>query len=154
MQRSLSLPLDLNCDVAANSNAGCAVKMSDESSFGPAFNAVGGGWLVDILVQGELQVTTIKNRYAMERTNSTIKVWFWPRNSTYVPGDVQNDTGNVDTDAWVRLFQGIHAVSSSVITTFVRFNFSGHSGCVLPFRSVRLCLALWCPQHYHQPFLL
>jgi hypothetical protein len=93
----------------------------------------------------------------MERTNSTIKVWFWPRNSTYVPGDVQNDTGNVDTDAWVRLFffpKEFMWSLSNIITTFVHFTLLGHSGCVLSFRSVRLCLALWRPQHRYQPFIL
>jgi hypothetical protein len=41
-------------------------------------------------------------RYVMERTNATIKVWFWSRNSGSVPFDVKNSTGTVDTDTFVR----------------------------------------------------
>ena len=39
------------------------------------------------------------SRYAMERTSSFIKVWFWPRQGD-VPSDVVNSAKTVDTDAW------------------------------------------------------
>ncbi|KAJ7669535.1 laminarinase [Mycena polygramma] len=70
-----------NCDVAVNSNAGCGVKLNDARSYGPTFNSNGGGW------------------YAVERTNTFIKVWFWPRNGA-VPADVKSGGASVDTDNW------------------------------------------------------
>ncbi|KAJ7349959.1 endo-beta-glucanase [Mycena albidolilacea] len=74
--------LNLDCDTAVAGNAGCGVKLSQATSYGPAFNANGGGW------------------YATERTNSFISVWFWPRNDPAVPADVKAGGGSVDTDNW------------------------------------------------------
>ncbi|KAG2008383.1 glycosyl hydrolase family 16 [Coprinopsis cinerea AmutBmut pab1-1] len=59
-----------NCDAAVNFNAGCGVKIQDSRSYGPAFNAMGGGW------------------YAVEITPKYIKSWFWPRDSSTVPPEV------------------------------------------------------------------
>ena len=73
-----------NCDSAATNNAGCGVQAPSANSYGPAFNAAGGGW------------------YAMERTNSFIKVWFWSRGAGNVPSDVKNGATTVNTDNWVR----------------------------------------------------
>ncbi|KAF8679935.1 glycoside hydrolase family 16 protein [Rhizoctonia solani] len=56
------------------------------NSYGPAFNSVGGGW------------------YAMERTSTYIKVWFWPRNSGAVPSQVRNGASSIDTSTWGRPF--------------------------------------------------
>ena len=40
-------------------------------------------------------------RYAMERTTTFIKVWFWPRQASDVPSDVRNgNSGSINTDAW------------------------------------------------------
>jgi hypothetical protein len=58
------------------------VKSPDNNSYGPAFNANGGGW------------------YAMERTTTYIKVWFWSRNSAYVPAGVKSGAGSLDTSGW------------------------------------------------------
>ncbi|KAK7036466.1 hypothetical protein VNI00_011663 [Paramarasmius palmivorus] len=74
--------LQLDCDVAANGNAGCGVQLPQWNSYGPAFNSNGGGW------------------YAVERNNDFIKVWFWARNDGSVPGDVRNGASNVNTDGW------------------------------------------------------
>ncbi|KAF7789293.1 hypothetical protein EIP86_000236 [Pleurotus ostreatoroseus] len=71
-----------NCDASVNNNAGCGVKATATNSFGPSFNSAGGGW------------------YAMERTDSFIKVWFWTRNAGNVPSDVKNGGTTVDTDNW------------------------------------------------------
>ncbi|KAH0581301.1 hypothetical protein H2248_012398 [Termitomyces sp. 'cryptogamus'] len=71
-----------NCDSAVMNNAGCGVKFSDSRSYGPAFNSNGGGW------------------FAMERTSSFIKVWFWSRTATNVPSDVKNGITSVNTDNW------------------------------------------------------
>lgn len=38
-----------NCDVAVTNNAGCGVKVSQANSYGPEFNANGGGWCVGCL---------------------------------------------------------------------------------------------------------
>ncbi|RDB27908.1 putative glycosidase C21B10.07 [Hypsizygus marmoreus] len=71
-----------NCDSAATNNAGCGVKFTDSRSYGPTFNSNGGGW------------------YAMERTTSYIKVWFWSRAATNVPSDVKNGATSVNTSNW------------------------------------------------------
>ena len=73
-----------NCDALENGNAGCGVTAPAKNSFGPAFNAAGGGW------------------YAMERTPNFIKVWFWSRQDGSVPSGVKNGHTSVNTDDWVR----------------------------------------------------
>lgn len=70
-----------DCDVAANGNSGCGVQAPTTNSYGPQFNANGGGI------------------YAMERTSSFIKVWFFPRNSN-IPSDLKNGASAVNTDNW------------------------------------------------------
>lgn len=71
-----------DCNANDNGNVGCGVKSSDQASYGPAFNKVGGGW------------------YAMERTTSYIKVWFWERSSTSAPFDVSGDLSSISTSNW------------------------------------------------------
>ncbi|KAK7692231.1 hypothetical protein QCA50_003856 [Cerrena zonata] len=70
-----------NCDVNTSGNTGCGVQAPTANSYGPAFNAAGGGF------------------YAMERTSTFVKVWFWTRNGN-VPSDVRNGGSTVNTDAW------------------------------------------------------
>ncbi len=72
-----------NCDVNTDGNTGCGVQATSANNYGPSFNANGGGW------------------YAMERTNTFIKVWFWPRNGGSPPSDVSSGSGSINTDAWV-----------------------------------------------------
>ncbi|KAH8984634.1 endo-beta-glucanase [Lactarius akahatsu] len=72
----------LDCNTAANGNAGCGARFTDGNSYGPSFNANGGGW------------------YALERTNSFIKVWFWGRGSGSTPAEVANGAGSINTDTW------------------------------------------------------
>ncbi|KAF9443774.1 glycoside hydrolase family 16 protein [Macrolepiota fuliginosa MF-IS2] len=72
----------LDCNTQVNSNSGCGVKFPTANSYGPSFNSNGGGW------------------YAIERTPTFIKVFFWPRNSGSVPSDVRNGGSTVDTDNW------------------------------------------------------
>lgn len=71
-----------NCDVNTSGNTGCGVQAPSANSYGPSFNAAGGGF------------------YAMERTTSFVKVWFWTRNGN-VPSDVKSGGSTVNTDAWV-----------------------------------------------------
>jgi len=73
--------LTTDCDAFVNSNSGCGVAAPTTNSYGPPFNSNGGGW------------------YAMERTNSYIKIWFWPRNGS-PPSDVSGGAGSVDTSNW------------------------------------------------------
>ncbi|KAH6908023.1 glycoside hydrolase family 16 protein [Coprinopsis sp. MPI-PUGE-AT-0042] len=76
-------PGQLDCNYAINSNNGCNVKFpGSPASFGPSFNQAGGGW------------------FAMERSNSAISVWFWPRNSEYVPTDVKSGASSVNPAGW------------------------------------------------------
>lgn len=77
-------PTGLNCDVNTDGNTGCGVQAPTTNSYGPSLNAIGGGW------------------YAMERTNSFIKVWFFPRNGN-TPSDLSAGGSSVDTDNWVCL---------------------------------------------------
>lgn len=43
----------------------------------------------------------LAGRYAMERTNRSISVWFWPRDSPNVPSDVRSGTSaTVSTGGW------------------------------------------------------
>ena len=60
------------------------MKVTQSNSYGPSFNSNGGGW------------------YAMERTDTEVKIWFWPRNGN-VPSDVKNGETTIDTDGWVGL---------------------------------------------------
>ncbi|KIK91498.1 glycoside hydrolase family 16 protein [Paxillus rubicundulus Ve08.2h10] len=71
-----------NCDVNETNNESCGVSVSDTRSFGPAFNSAGGGW------------------YAIERTSSLIKVFFWSRYSTSVPSNVKTPGSTIDTGSW------------------------------------------------------
>ncbi|KAF9517634.1 glycoside hydrolase family 16 protein [Hydnum rufescens UP504] len=71
--------VSLNCDATVNNNQGCGVKSTDPASYGPPFNAIGGGW------------------YAMERTSSSISVWFWRRDDPSVPWSVQMGLSDLDT---------------------------------------------------------
>src|ERR1700761_4477981 len=76
--------ISTNCDTNVNFNQGCGIQTSPAAvSYGPAFNANGGGW------------------YAMERTTEFVKVWFWPRyGSPEPPLDVRFNLGGVDTTLW------------------------------------------------------
>jgi hypothetical protein len=72
-----------NCDINAPGqgvNVGCAIKTSDTRSFGPGFNAAGGGV------------------YATEWTSDAISIWFFPRGN--IPSDV--DGPNPDPSTWGR----------------------------------------------------
>lgn len=40
-------------------------------------------------------------RYAVERADSFINVWFWARDDESVPSDVADGSWFVDTDDWV-----------------------------------------------------
>ncbi|KAJ7148542.1 glycoside hydrolase family 16 protein [Mycena crocata] len=74
--------LQLDCDTNVAGNTGCGVNVGQATSYGPTFNANGGGW------------------YAVERTNTFINVWFWTRNAANVPADVRAGSATVNTSNW------------------------------------------------------
>ncbi|KAK0232388.1 2 beta-glucan [Armillaria nabsnona] len=74
--------LQNECDVNVNSNAGCGVQLQNSISYGSGFNDNGGGW------------------YALEWTDSFIKIWFWARNDPNVPTGVRTGGSVVITDNW------------------------------------------------------
>ncbi|KAA1472515.1 2 beta-glucan [Dentipellis sp. KUC8613] len=77
-------PLQNDCNVAVNSNAGCGVLENDPNSYGPDFNSNGGGW------------------WAMERTSDEVKIWFWTRDDANTPSDIKNGASSLNTDNWGR----------------------------------------------------
>ncbi|KAF9475567.1 2 beta-glucanase [Pholiota conissans] len=84
-QRGTGAPGQLDCNWQVNSNTGCGVRFGGGMSYGPNFNANRGGW------------------FALERTNDHISVWFWPRNATVIPNeieDVNGDTFTLSTTKW------------------------------------------------------
>ena len=72
-----------NCDAnGPMGNQGCGVVSDSPTSIGPNFNQGGGGW------------------YAVQRTESFIKVWQWSRDDPNVPNDVKNSLGSVSPSQW------------------------------------------------------
>ncbi|KAG6333764.1 hypothetical protein ID866_5326 [Astraeus odoratus] len=68
---------------ANNSNVGCGSAFDyAPASFGPQFNAIGGGW------------------YAVERTNDYISIWFWGRSDQSVPVEVTMAASAINTSNW------------------------------------------------------
>ena len=100
-----------DCNALVNGNAGCGVADTRGNSFGPAFNTNGGGL------------------FAMERTETSIKVWFWPRDGS-PPAEVRDGNDNIDSDNWVSLSHshGVRVQSQILIP----LRFAGHTDCILP----------------------
>ncbi|KAH9939824.1 putative beta-glucanase from glycoside hydrolase family GH16 [Amylocystis lapponica] len=73
---------ETNPNLAANGTQGCSVDAPYTTSFGPTFNAAGGGW------------------YAIERNAELIRIWFWARFDSGVPPTVSNASNVVDTSQW------------------------------------------------------
>lgn len=71
-----------DCDAYDNNNSGCGVSINDNKSYGPQFNSNGGGW------------------YAIERSSSYIKIFFWERTSDSVPSDVTSPGSSINTSNW------------------------------------------------------
>ncbi|KAF8558266.1 endo-beta-glucanase [Imleria badia] len=71
-----------NCAAYETANKGCGVQFDDAASFGPPFNSNQGGW------------------YAIERTSSNIKVYFWPRGDHSVPPQVELSYAVVEPATW------------------------------------------------------
>jgi len=72
----------LDCDALVNGNAGCSVAFPGSDSYGPSFNEDGGGW------------------FALERTNTSINVWFWSRSCLSVPLEIKQGSRTVSPLNW------------------------------------------------------
>ncbi|KAI1787217.1 laminarinase [Ganoderma leucocontextum] len=79
---------------------GCGVQAPRASSYGPSFNAVGGGW------------------YAMERTDTYIKVWHWQRNDADIPTDIRYGSLFIDTSSWGLPFADFPNTNCNMTTHF------------------------------------
>ncbi|KAF8442810.1 glycoside hydrolase family 16 protein [Boletus edulis BED1] len=71
-----------DCAAYETGNDGCGVQFVDHASFGHLFNNAQGGW------------------YAVERTTSDIKVYFWSRNDSSVPHQVGWSYDIIEPDTW------------------------------------------------------
>ncbi|KAF8590993.1 glycoside hydrolase family 16 protein [Ramaria rubella] len=89
-----------DCNAADNGNAGCGVQCDKANSFATGFNNAGGGW------------------YAMERTTTSIKVWFWSRTDTSVPADVKNGASSINTSNWGTPFADFPNTSCNLASEF------------------------------------
>jgi hypothetical protein len=70
-------------------------------SYGPALNDDGGGWYVMFNKQPQTMSSNIFFRFAIERTDSDINIWFWPRWSLFVPFEVVESSNTVNPLTWV-----------------------------------------------------
>ncbi|KIM26096.1 glycoside hydrolase family 16 protein [Serendipita vermifera MAFF 305830] len=98
--------VNTDCNWLTNGNSGCNFASTSTNSYGPAFNADGGGW------------------YAMERTPEYIKVWFWSRqDSANVPLDVKEiDQGQIDTSGWGVPFAFFPNTNCDISSKFAEHN--------------------------------
>ncbi|PBK67425.1 2 beta-glucanase [Armillaria solidipes] len=96
--------LTTDCNTAVNGNSGCGVQIQDPLSYGAPFNNNGGGW------------------YAVERTDTFIKIWFWARNNNSIPPDIQVENANINTDAWGTPFAYFPNTSCSISDMFGAHN--------------------------------
>ncbi|KAJ7111332.1 glycoside hydrolase family 16 protein [Mycena epipterygia] len=91
--------LQLDCDTSVNGNAGCGGRLAPATSY----------------------ALTI-GRYAMERTNSAISVWFWSRSDSTVPADVVAGGSTVDTGNWGTPSANFPSTTCDIADLFVAHN--------------------------------
>jgi hypothetical protein len=89
-----------DCNANDNGNAGCGVHNNKANNYGPQFNAIGGGW------------------YAMEKTNTSINVWFWARNDNTVPSAVATGGRSIDTSTFGTPYANFGNSQCDIATTF------------------------------------
>lgn len=75
-------PSGLDCNWLVNFNQGCSVLFPTKDSYGPDFNANGGGW------------------FALERTHHHLSVWFWPRDYPTVPWEIKYPVLALNSANW------------------------------------------------------
>ncbi|KAH0832128.1 family 16 glycosyl hydrolase [Lanmaoa asiatica] len=89
-----------NCAAYETGNDGCGVQFSDPESFGPSFNYNQGGWYgLNLPSHNDANP---RHRYAIERTNSEIRIWFWSRNDGSVPDQIVFSSSHdaVEPQSW------------------------------------------------------
>ena len=96
----ISSDISTDCDYQANSNEGCSVHAPRSNSYGRSFNHIGGGWCV-LHNPNFFFPSFMVHRYAMERTPTYIKIWFWPRTSNNVPSDISSGLSTISPEEWV-----------------------------------------------------
>ncbi|SJK98519.1 uncharacterized protein ARMOST_01787 [Armillaria ostoyae] len=70
-----------------------------------------------------LSTTTVEDgEYAVERTDTFIKIWFWARNNNSIPPDIQVENANINTDAWGTPFAYFPNTSCSISDMFGAHN--------------------------------
>ncbi|WVR03651.1 hypothetical protein IAU60_000646 [Kwoniella sp. DSM 27419] len=90
---------NLQCASSNGDNTGCGVRDQRARSFGAEFNANGGGV------------------YAMERANTGIRMWFWPRH-TRMPKDIRTVAHHVDPSSWGIPFASFPSTSCDIPSHF------------------------------------
>ncbi|EJD42810.1 glycoside hydrolase family 16 protein [Auricularia subglabra TFB-10046 SS5] len=93
-----------DCNANVNSNTGCGVRTNKANSYGPAFNSAGGGF------------------FAMERTSTAIKVWFWGRSESGIPSDVLNGASSVNTSNWGTPVASFNNANCDIASKFAAAN--------------------------------
>ena len=81
-----------------------------DKSYGPSFNDEGGGWYVMYIIKQLQKCLQLNFRFAVERTDCEINVWFWSRCSLFVPYEVKESTSTVDPLTWVCEFSSISMI--------------------------------------------
>lgn len=112
----------LNCDALVNGNAGCSVSFPTNQSYGLPLNDEGGGWYVMYNKRFQWCCQSIFTRFAVERTDSNINVWFWSRCSLFVPYEVKEGLSSVDPLTWVcQLYLYLSLISIRLYTILQGF---------------------------------
>ncbi|KAL1671505.1 glycoside hydrolase family 16 protein [Schizophyllum commune] len=70
LRQQTGATVSTDCDTNVNYNQGCGTSFTKANSYGPGFNAQGGG------------------HYVLLRTKSEISVWFWARSNPLTPPEV------------------------------------------------------------------
>ena len=94
----------LDCNYKVNSNTCYSVAFPDDLNYGPPFNDNGGGWYGTHNKQFQWCLRLVFpyfHRFAVERTDTAINIWFWSRSSFFVPSEVKSGSDTVDPDGWV-----------------------------------------------------
>lgn len=128
-----------NCDWTVNQNKGCTVAFPGDLSYGPSFNNNGGGWYVILntifFFNNDLYLPF---RFAVERTDAKINVWFWDRCSYFVPPEIKLGLPVVHPITWVY---------EIYLYTYICITFTDHRLSGLAYRQLPECLVWSC-----QPF--
>ncbi|KAF7321334.1 GH16 domain-containing protein [Mycena kentingensis (nom. inval.)] len=71
-----------DCNAFVNYNQGCGVAFNKPDSYGSSFNDRGGGF------------------YAMQRSQDGVNVWFWTRNDSNLPMEIDKNLPTINPQYW------------------------------------------------------